>query len=131
MTTPKPGQKVRGSQSGRPIMALLDLLGRRWSLRILWELHQHGPSSFRILQTFCDDLSPTVLSARLSDLREAGIIEHRDREGYVITAEGIALGRIIEQLNIWAEGWAARVTPVHSGNLIKPDRTKPAKNKQK
>ena len=29
---------VRGSRTGRPIMALLDLLGRRWTLRILWEL---------------------------------------------------------------------------------------------
>ena len=29
---------VRGSASGRPIMVLLDLLGRRWSLRIVWEL---------------------------------------------------------------------------------------------
>ena len=31
-------RSVRGSRTGRPIMALLDLLGRRWSLRILWEL---------------------------------------------------------------------------------------------
>jgi L-alanine-DL-glutamate epimerase-like enolase superfamily enzyme len=38
MTTPKPGKPVRGSQTGRPIMALLDLLGRRWTLRLLWEL---------------------------------------------------------------------------------------------
>ena len=27
-------RSVRGSRTGRPIMALLDLLGRRWSLRI-------------------------------------------------------------------------------------------------
>jgi len=34
---------VRGSRSGRPIMALLDLLGRRWTLRIIWELHRQSP----------------------------------------------------------------------------------------
>ena len=28
--TPKPGRPVRGSRSGVPVMALLDLLGRRW-----------------------------------------------------------------------------------------------------
>jgi DNA-binding HxlR family transcriptional regulator len=39
---PRPGTKVRGSSGGRPIMALLDLLGRRWALRILWEL-RGGP----------------------------------------------------------------------------------------
>ena len=31
---------VRGSRTGRPVMALLDLLGRRWSLRIIWELRE-------------------------------------------------------------------------------------------
>ena len=33
---------VRGSRTGRPVMALLDLLGRRWTLRIVWELRD-GP----------------------------------------------------------------------------------------
>ncbi len=130
MATPKPGMKVRGSQTGRPIMAVLDLLGRRWSLRILWELHQNGPSSFRALQKFCGDISPTVLNARLSNLREAGIIELREREGYVITEDGISLGRIIEQLDIWAEEWAVRMKPVRSRERKKPDKASAAKNKQ-
>ena len=60
----------RGSRSGRPIMALLDLLGRRWSLRILWELRGEALTS-RALRAACDEASPTVLQARLSDLREA------------------------------------------------------------
>ena len=38
MTTPLPRRRVRGSATGRPIMALLDLLGRRMTGRILWEL---------------------------------------------------------------------------------------------
>ena len=48
MSTPKPGTRVRGSRTGRPIMAALDLLGRRWALRILWELRA-GALSFRAL----------------------------------------------------------------------------------
>jgi DNA-binding HxlR family transcriptional regulator len=37
-----------GSRSGRPIMALLDLLGRRMALRILWELScADAPLTFR------------------------------------------------------------------------------------
>ena len=36
LPTKSPGQKVRGSQSGRPIMVLLDVLGQRWTLRVLW-----------------------------------------------------------------------------------------------
>jgi DNA-binding HxlR family transcriptional regulator len=29
------------------VMALLDLLGRRWSLRVLWELRDDATPSFR------------------------------------------------------------------------------------
>ena len=43
-------KRVRGSTTGRPIMALLDLLGRRWTLRIVWELREE-PKRFRELRT--------------------------------------------------------------------------------
>ena len=52
-------------------MVLLDLLGRRWTLRILWEL-RHGALTSRALRTACDEASPTVLQARLSELRCSG-----------------------------------------------------------
>jgi DNA-binding HxlR family transcriptional regulator len=52
MPTPAPGRPVRGSTSGEPIMALLDLLGRRWALRVIWELRSE-PLSFRELQERC------------------------------------------------------------------------------
>ena len=55
-------------------MALLDLLGRRWTLRILWELRDSALTS-RALREACDDASPTVLQARLADLRQAGFVE--------------------------------------------------------
>ena len=48
---------VRGSRSGRPIMALLDLLGRRWTLRIIWELRDDR-SLTSPLRAACDDVSP-------------------------------------------------------------------------
>jgi DNA-binding HxlR family transcriptional regulator len=108
MPTLNPGKKVGSSQSGRPIIAVLNLLGRRWCLRILWELHQNGPSSFRTLQRLCGDISPTVLNSRLSELREAEIIDLRGGEGYIITEEGIALGGIVNQLNTWSKSWANR-----------------------
>ena len=43
-------KRVRGSRTGRPIMMLLDLLGRRWVLRIVWELRDE-PRRFRDLHT--------------------------------------------------------------------------------
>ena len=71
MKFPKPGQPVRGSQTGRPIMALLDLLGRRMSLRVLWELAQAGqPLTFRELQAVAET-NPSLLNTRLKELRAA------------------------------------------------------------
>ena len=70
---PLPGRPVRGSTSGRPLMAALDLLGRRWTLRILWELRDGGLGA-RLLRARCDDMSSSVLYERLADLRTAGLI---------------------------------------------------------
>jgi DNA-binding HxlR family transcriptional regulator len=98
---------VRGSHTGRPIMALLDLLGRRWALRIGWELRDGASLTFRELQERCDGMSPSVLNARLRELREAGIIERADG-GYRLTAHGHALGEALGSLDTWAKRWAKR-----------------------
>lgn len=105
MTTPKPGKPVRGSRSGRPIMALLDLLGRRWTLRILWEMRE-GDLGFRVLQDRCDAMSPSVLSQRLMELQEARIVQQNEDATYTLTQEGIALLQSLAPLNDWAFHWA-------------------------
>ena len=89
-------------------MALLDLLGRRWALRILWELHS-APLTFRELRASCDSMSPSVLNLRLAELREAAIVEHGDA-GYSLTAGGRDLLRAFEPLNDWAKRWGRRST---------------------
>jgi DNA-binding HxlR family transcriptional regulator len=96
---------VRGSQTGRPIMALLDLLGRRWSLRVIWELREGG-LSFRTLQKRCDGVSPTVLNTRLAELREAGVLAQREGDGYWLTREGAGLLAALAPLDAWAKSWA-------------------------
>ena len=102
---PLPGKPVRGSRSGRPIMALLDLLGRRWALRILWELRE-GALGFRELQARCDAMSPSVLHQRLNEL-EAHRLAARNGEGaWTLTAQGAELVRISTPLARWAEAWA-------------------------
>lgn len=99
------GQRsVRGSRTGRPIMALLDLLGRRWSLRILWELREE-PLTSRALRTACDEASPTVLHARLTELREAGFVELGDGGGYGLTPQGRELCQTFMPLHRLAERW--------------------------
>jgi DNA-binding HxlR family transcriptional regulator len=102
---PKPGRPARGSRTGRPIMALLDLLGRRWALRVIWELRT-GPLAFRALQAAAGT-SPSVLNTRLAELRDAAIIDLGD-DGYCLTGEGHRLLETLQPLVGWAERWARR-----------------------
>lgn len=94
---------VRGSRTGRPIMALLDILGRRWTLRVLWELRV-DTLTFRQLRENCGQISPTVLNARLKDLREAGLLESGD-SGYHLTPLGRQLLERLEPLYRWSYEW--------------------------
>jgi DNA-binding HxlR family transcriptional regulator len=106
MAFPEPGRRVRGSTSGQPIMALLDLLGRRWALRVIWEL-RGGARTFRDLQASCGGISASVLNTRLAELRAAGIVA----DGFVLTAEGRRLLEAYGPLDDWAERWARRAEP--------------------
>jgi DNA-binding HxlR family transcriptional regulator len=100
---------VRGSTTGRPIMVLLDLLGRRWTLRILWELRE-GTLTSRALREACDDASPTVLQARLADLRQAGFVELVPASGYRLTETGKELHGTFLPLHRFAERWSGSRT---------------------
>lgn len=94
-----------GSRSGRPIMALLDLLGRRWAMRVLWELRD-GRHSFRGLQEACGGVSPAVLNERLRELREGRLVELLDGEGYGLSPFGKELLERFLPMVGWAERWA-------------------------
>jgi DNA-binding HxlR family transcriptional regulator len=104
--TARPGSKVRGSTTGRPIMAALDLLGRRWCLRILWELRQEA-LGFRALRERCDAMSTSVLRQRLVELVDAGLVAQDDDQRYRLTELGGELGTALEPLLRWSGRWAA------------------------
>ncbi|MVA98768.1 transcriptional regulator [Nitratireductor sp. CAU 1489] len=113
MKTPLPGGPVRGSTSGRPIMALLDLLGRRTQLRVLWEL-SNGPLKFRPLQDAAET-SPGVLNGRLAELREARLVE-RSADGYRLTDQGRSLAAHLLPLMHWSRDWAKSLAPDDSSS---------------
>jgi DNA-binding HxlR family transcriptional regulator len=87
-------------------MALLDLLGRRWALRLVWELRGRR-LNFRDLIELLDGNSG-ALNTRLKELRLAGIVDHRDGLGYGLTGEGEKLLESLSPLRHWAERWARR-----------------------
>jgi DNA-binding HxlR family transcriptional regulator len=89
-------------------MVLLDLVGRRWALRVLWELREGGAASFRELQERCGNISSSVLADRLRELRDAEIVAADERTGYRLTDEGQALLEALAPIDAWAKRWAKR-----------------------
>jgi DNA-binding HxlR family transcriptional regulator len=94
-------------------MAAMDLLGRRWALRILWELRE-GPVGARALRERCDGMSSSVLYDRLRELTSAALIEQTDDDAYVLTDVGQALGRALKPLDDWAVAWNEQRTVASS-----------------
>jgi DNA-binding HxlR family transcriptional regulator len=90
-----------------PLEALLDLLGRRWTLRVIWELRADDGFRFRQLQRRCGGVSASVLNLRLHELRDAGIVEYA-MDGYTLSREGRELLDAYESLSAWSSRRAGR-----------------------
>jgi DNA-binding HxlR family transcriptional regulator len=92
-------------------MALLDLLGRRWALRVLWELREGEALTFRELQTRSGGVSSSVLNDRLRELREAEIVvaEPGRSGGYRLSEDGLDLLRALKPVSGWAKRWSRRL----------------------
>jgi DNA-binding HxlR family transcriptional regulator len=84
----------------------LDLLGRRWALRLVWELRRDALSFSELRER--SGISPSVLSQRLRELRAAGVVERAPQGRYLLSATGRELARVLYDLNRWAEGTAQR-----------------------
>jgi DNA-binding HxlR family transcriptional regulator len=85
----------------KPIERTLELLGRRWALRLVWELRR-STLTFSELRTRTG-ISPSVLSARLGELVEAGVLERDGGRRYRLSGRGRELARLLYELNRWAE----------------------------
>lgn len=90
-------------------MALFDLVSRRWTLRIIWELHQaDSPLTFRALRQACGEVSSSVLTRRLAELNEGRIVSHTG-DGYALTETGLRLTESMRPLLAWSRDWAAEL----------------------
>jgi DNA-binding HxlR family transcriptional regulator len=85
-----------------------DLLGRRWACVVLGNLST-GPAGFRELARAIGGISDSMLSTRLNDLAEAGLVTRTVDEGpplsvaYALTDAGHALIPALSQISRWAE----------------------------
>lgn len=94
--------------TGEPLFDLVELVGRRHALAVLWEL-RGAPYPFGVLVSTLSS-PPAVLTQRLRELREAGLIEVDEAGDYRLTSHGRRLQGPLEQLAAFAAQWTA-LTP--------------------
>jgi DNA-binding HxlR family transcriptional regulator len=88
----------------------VDLLGKRWTTLILHVLLD-GPARFSELAAALDVISERMLSERLKELEDEGVVERRVltcrpvHVEYRLTRKGEALGRVVRALGRWADDW--------------------------
>ena len=85
----------------RAVERVLDLLGRRWALRLVWELRRSTLSFSELREQ--TGISPSVLSARVRELVDSGVLERDGGRRYRLSGRGRELARILYELNRWAE----------------------------
>jgi DNA-binding HxlR family transcriptional regulator len=91
----------------------LDLLGERWTILIVREL-LFGSARFNDLRRGIPRISRTMLSARLRELLDAGVIGRSLTEtgpSYALTEAGLELGGAVRELGAWGQRWLPRTLP--------------------
>jgi DNA-binding HxlR family transcriptional regulator len=86
-----------------PVAMATEVLGRRWTLLIVREL-LCGSNRFNDIRRGVPQLSPSVLSQRLDELVQAGVIVRREHD-YALTVAGEELRPVVEQLGVWGKRW--------------------------
>lgn len=87
------------------------ILGRAWALLILKKLTENEVTRFNEIKKAIPQISNTVLSERLHELEEHGLITKKVyaevpiRVEYSVTKQTRDLGKILERLDSWVTKW--------------------------
>ncbi|SEN32815.1 transcriptional regulator, HxlR family [Paenibacillus sophorae] len=88
----------------------VDLLSKRWVALIVFVLIP-GPRRFGEIESCLSNLSGKVLSDRLKEMENEGIIQRTVypdipvRIEYSLTAKGTALAPILKEIGSWSSEW--------------------------
>ena len=94
-----------------PISSGLDILGDKWSLLIVRDLHSHGSLTYSEFLEAPEHIATNILAARLRLLTLVGVIERTDpraaarNNAYRLTKSGKALRPVVEELGKWSEAY--------------------------
>ena len=109
-------ERSAGTHAGRPetvcpdFHAAVELIGKRWAGAILWTLAP-GPLYFAEIAQAVPGLSDRLLSRRLRELEEVGLVDRTVHDGtpprvsYELTPMGAELEPAIRELGDWARRW--------------------------
>lgn len=95
-----------------PGLACFELLGRKWTAQIVWALLE-GPLRFSVLLEAVAGLSDKMLTRRLGELEQAGIVtrtyhaEIPPRVEYELTRAGLALHSVIAEMEQWSRDFSS------------------------
>jgi DNA-binding HxlR family transcriptional regulator len=101
----------------------LDVVGERWALLVVRELLL-GPKRFTDLQAGLPNAKPSVVSHRLRELEEAGVVRRRKlgppagARVYELTGDGQALEPVIEALGHWGSRVQPKPGAVHGSDSV-------------
>ena len=101
-------KRTYGDRCG--VARALDVVGERWALLVVRDLLL-GPKRFTDLRAGLPHVSPDVLSQRLRELEEEGLVERRVEAGtpvrvtYSLTVVGQELDPVLGELKSWARRW--------------------------
>ena len=88
----------------------LDFLGERWTLLVVREI-LCGSAHFSEIRRGIPRISRTMLSARLRELLDAGVVARGPGEAYELTAAGQELAAVVRELGTWGQRWLPRTLP--------------------
>jgi DNA-binding HxlR family transcriptional regulator len=103
------GKRIYQEQENCPVARTLNVLGDRWTLLIIRDMLVFHRTRFTELLESLRGLSPNLLSQRLKQLEEAGVVrrelysEHPPRMEYYLTEKGMALGPVLGAMKEWGE----------------------------
>ena len=93
-----------------PLALAAELLCRRWTVLIVSRLLD-GCRTFNEIHAGVPRISPSLLSTRLSELEDAGLLKRRklrdnNRYSYEPTEAGLELSDMIDGMAVWGQRWA-------------------------
>ncbi len=98
----------------------VELLGKRWTALILRSLIE-GPRRFTKIKAYVEGVSDRLLSERLQEMEEAGVVVRRVQAQrpvlieYSLTAKGADLRRVVEAIQGWADQWEPEAEAKEAG----------------